>query len=897
MRKIIVFILLNILINNILLAQDKYEKISFDEFIVKVEETFNVKFFYKKEWIENLKVNKVDFNNELSTILEEAIKEKSFIKYYIYDNKFIILTRLDNVDQTGKYIKSAYTQTNYKPNSELSESENTIHYIGVAGSKKKIAAISGNIKESILGHNLRGVEIIADEGKIGTTTDENGNYKIYLSKGYHILTYKYMGMQPTLRKVQLYSDGILNVKLQQKINVLEEIYVSSAEEKEEREIIGYSKLKLLDISEIPTLMGETDIVKHSLLLPGIQSVGEMDMSFSVRGGKGDQNLILIDGMNTYSNSHFFGFFPGINPSSISDAKLYKASIPIEFGNRLSSVFDINVNKGNPERFELEGGISPVSSNISINGPIIKDKLTFTSSYRGTYSTWVLDLIDIEEFENSTAEFYDFNTKIFYKPNPYNSYSIFYTQSYDEFAFNRESIYKTYNTIASINTRNYLSEKLVMDNVLGFSDYSTNRIEIPSDEYSNTKEHNLLDFKLNNKYTYNYNDQNKITAGLDLVYQQIKPWNIKPYNELSLIKEKELYTDKAINASLYLGDQINLYNKITIDIGARLVSYFHLGENNKFIYDDNISELDIIDTVYNSNNEIIDKDFGLEYRIAGNYKLNRNQNINFGYNRNRQYISILTNTQAITPVSYWQLSNEYIPPQIADQISLGYNFTSKNNFYFISLDIYYKNIQNIKDFKNGSKFELNQHPETEIVNAKGKAYGVEFLLKKKLGRLSGWVSYTYSRSFTKSISNLDDKTINNGDYYPSSYDKPHNISAILNYEPTKRLIISNVFNYSSGIPCTLPESKIMMNDSYFLVYSERNKYRLPYYFRWDISLSFKGSLKKDKLLSSLWTFSIYNILGRNNPYSVYFENNDNKIEGYQVSIFGSAIPTLTYKFTF
>jgi hypothetical protein len=886
--KNIIFVIVTILWANSLLAQNEKNEIMLGQFIKVVESKHNVKFFYKDAWLEKYSVINSTKEEDLNSILKQAFQNNRQLHYYFYEEHYIILTEIEKLDLTSVDIDYKKDMPTLVSNSEVSQTK--IFEIGTPGKQGKFFAVSGIITESISGQKLSGVSIIADEGTIGTTSNGKGEYEIYLPKGYHVLNYRYMGMQPTLRKVRLYSNGSLNVSLEQKLNVLDEISITGEEAKKEKQVIGYKKLKMLDINEIPTFMGEVDIIKHSLLLPGIQSVGEMDMSFSVRGGKGDQNLILVDGMHTYSHSHFFGLFPGINPYSIENATLYKATIPIEYGNRLSSVYDIRIKPGNFNKYMLEGSVSPVSSNLQINGPIIKDKLSFNVSYRGTYSNWILGLIDVKELEKSNVSFYDYNLKLSFKPNIKNNISLFFTNSYDEFSFNKEEIYKTYNTIGSINIKNFFDNDIIAETVIGYTNYKAERIEIPSQEFANINNHSISDIKLNSKLSFNYNDNNKVITGIEMVYHEISPWSIKPENDSSIISPVELNKDKAIEASIFLGDKLK-FSRLTLDLGIRLSTYSFLGANNVFKYENNT----IIDTVNYNQNELIDFDWGPELRISGNYELRSNQNINFCYNRNRQYISILTNSQAITPISSWQLSNGYIPPQIADQYSLGYNIDMYSKMFSTSVEAYYKNIKNLKDFKNGSKFELNPHPETEIVNAKGKAYGIEFMIKKNRGRLSGWLSYTYSRSFTKSKSSISEKNINDGNYYPSSYDKPHNLSAVINIEPTKRLIISNVINYSSGAPVTLPVSKMQINDNYYMIYSERNEYRLPYYLRWDLSLSIRGSLKRNKKVNGLLIFSIYNVLGRNNVYSIFYENQDNKIYGYKLSIFGNPIPTITYRF--
>ncbi len=899
MKKSLFIIFLLIKFSLILYGQkNELPVITLKEFIENNEEKHGVKFYFKEDWLEKYFVYQIN-TDSLEQLLERSFKYNNQLRYFIYKDHNIILSEIEKIDlsKNNLYVNNK-TIVNTNVNLQSKDVDKQIHRIGVPGSKNKVGEISGVITEQSTGKALEGVQIIADEGIIGTTTNKNGEYTIFLPKGYHILNYRYVGMEPTLRKVQLFSKGNLNVELVRKNNLISEVTVIGAEEKKEKQTIGFKKLKLLEINELPSFMGEVDIIKHSLLLPGIQSVGEMDMSFSVRGGKGDQNLILVDGMHTYSHSHFFGFFPGINPYSIENASLYKASMPIEYGNRLSSVYDIEIKKGNNNKIELEGGVSPVSSNIAFSGPIIKNKLSVNTSYRGTYSNWVLNLIDVDELERSDAMFYDYLIKLNFKPDSSSNINLFFNDSYDDFSFNDEQSFAFANRISSLKYKKIFENGLIWESVLGYTNYINQRTENPAEGFSSISEHSLQDYKLNTKFKFLVGEKNNFTSGLELIYHEVKPWNIEPYNSESVINPVKLNKEKALQASIYLGDKVELFSNFRIDAGIRLSSFFFLGPNNEFSYKDNILLEDyIVDTVQYANNEIIKSYIGPEIRISGNYSFRLNQNINFCYNRNRQYISILTNSQAITPVSSWQLSNGNIPPQIADHYSIGYNREFQNKMFSTSVEVYYKNIKNIKDFVNGSNFELNPHPETEIVNAKGKSYGLELLLKKNKGRLKGWISYTYSRSFIKSDNEISEKQINEGSYYPSSYDKPNNLSAVINYEPTKRIILSNVINYSSGTPATLPVSKIELDGNYYLIYSDRNEFRLPYYLRWDISISFRGSLKRNKIFSSLWIFSVYNVLGRNNPYSVYFENNKNRIQGYQLSIFGNPIPTITYKFNF
>jgi CarboxypepD_reg-like domain len=873
--------------------------------ISEIEKKFNVSFYYEEFWLENSKLNDFTLDLSLKETLESSFKNSS-LKYFLYQDKYVILTYLENLDLSNGMISfdnnvDAEVEYTISDNDilieELKKEESRIFRIGAANGGSGRVLLTGNIAEVYSGMQIEGVAVIADDGKIGTTTDRDGNYKIVLSKGYHVINYQHVAMVPAKRQVELYSSGRINVKLMQKVTELGEVRVLAEDERKEREVIGFEALKAKEFSELPSFMGEVDIIKHSLLLPGIQSAGEGDMSFSVRGGKGDQNLILLEGMHTYSYSHFFGFFPSINPNTINKANLYKASLPVEFGNRISSVYDIILKNGDFKKLNIDGGVSPITANVAIDGPIIKDKLSFSIGGRGTYSNWVINSIDVQELQRSKVDFYDYQAKINYKINENSSLSAFYYNSYDYFSLHTDTSFYFKNQIGSLIWDNVINDKLTVSTILGYTKYANENTDEAREDLATKKEQVITDYKINTKFDYQLTSKHEISPGFELIYTQLKPWSLTPLSNTSTISPIDYQAENAYTGALYFNDRIDLTNSFSVDLGVRYAFFYLAGPYEEYLYQDDIlSEVNIIDTVVYSSGDKVHFDSGLEYRISGTYKLNGAQNLNFCYNRNRQYIHTLTNTQGATPVDSWQLSNKYIEPQIADHFSIGYNADLRYRDLFLNVDAYYKDIKNIKDFINGSDFEFNSHPETEIVNAKGKSYGLELMLKKDRGRLSGWLSYTYSRTLIKSKSEIARKNINNGEWYPASNDKPHNVSAVINLKPTRRLVVSNVFNYSTGTPITLPVSMIKINDTYSIIYSERNEYRMPDYFRWDISLSFKGSLKKKKIRST-WTFSIYNVTGRKNAYSIYFKNQDNNIQGYKLSIFGEPIPTLTYKFNF
>lgn len=875
-----------------------------EKVLKEIETQYHVRFFYKKIWLNDIPLKRYSVIDNLDSLLRLTFKNTP-IRYYTHQSEYVILTYNEELNpnnlvfsRNAKEEEIIYSkEDDIKLIEQLKFEEKQIKKIGMPGGAPKKIILSGNVADIITDQKIEGVAVYADDGKVGTTTDSEGNYNLTLPQGFHIIHFKHIAMQSLKRQIEIYTAGKVNIRLLQKMNLVEGVSIVSEDERKKRKVVGFETLKLREIEELPTFMGETDVIKQSFLLPGIQSAGEADLTFSVRGGKGDQNLILIEGMHTYNNSHFFGFFPNINPSTISKVNIYKASIPMKYGNRISSVYDIVLKSGEYKDYSIDGSVSPVTGSLAVSGPIIKDKLTFSVAGRSTFSDYVFNRIDLKEFKNSSASFYDFQVKVNYKIESTSSVSLFYYKSYDDFALHLDSTYNFYNELGSINWIYAPNEKISVSSVLGFTNFKNRFRNTSIEDLSSLKEQKINDLKYDLSVSYNLDNKNTIAFGIEALYQQVKPWSLYRYGSTSLVNQKVLNNDKALLNSIFVNENFKYSDKLSFDIGLRYMVYLKFGPNQEFLYQDGKTlEKYIVDTVSYSKNEVSFFDHGLDVRMSGNYNIIRNHNLNFSFNRNNQFIHLLTNSSGATPVDSWQLSNKYICPQIGNQYSIGYNFDFLKSKYFVSVEGYYKVIKNVKDFINGSEFEFNKHPETEITEGKMKTYGIEVLIKKNAGRVSGFVSYTYSRSMIKSYSDLPEKEINNGNYYPSGIDKPHNLSVVLNLKPTRRLTFSNTLNFSSGAPVTLPIAKIYFSNGYSIIYSDRNEYRMPNYFRWDASLTFKGSLKK-KRFKSTWTLSVYNITARKNAYSIYYKIDNDNIQGYKLSIIGAAIPTITYKFNY
>jgi hypothetical protein len=707
-------------------------------------------------------------------------------------------------------------------------------------------------------------------------------------------------MKATERQIMLYGDGKLNIDLDEEVTPLKEVVVQS-----ERDVrvsglqMGAEKLDIKTMKQMPLALGETDIMKVVLTLPGVQTVGEGTVGLNVRGGATNQNLILFNDATIYNPSHLFGFFSTFNPDVLNNVELYKSGITADYGGRLSSVLDVTSREGNMKQFAGSGGISPITGRLSLEGPLIKDKASILVGLRSTYSDWILGLLKTEGLKSSKASFYDLNVHFTYKVDDKNSLYLSGYMSKDEFRLNSDTLYYYGDKNMSLKWKHVFNNKIYGVLTGGYSnyDYSISSDINPAEAFNMKFAIQQKDAKLD--FSYFPSAKHTINFGISTIHYKLRPGNMQPRSIESLVLPDELQHEQALESGIYIGENFDLSEKLSIYGGIRYSYYQYLGPKDVFTYPGGQprEESGIQDTVTYAKGKTIATHHGPEPRLSLRYSLSRNSSIKFSYNRMRQYIQMLSNTTAIAPTDIWKLSDAYVRPQIGDQYSLGYYTNLKRNSLEFSIETYYKTMGNSVDFKNSAVLLLNHHLETDVINAEGEAYGVELLLKKPAGKLNGWISYTYSRSLLKTKSIHSSETVNDGKYYPSSYDKPHAVNFISNYKFSRRFNFSLNMTYSTGRPITLPLAKYDLGGNPRLYYSERNAYRIPDYFRVDASINIEGNHKIRKLAHSSWTLAIYNLTGRQNAYSVYFTSKDNKISGYKLSIFGRPIPTITYNFKF
>ena len=898
------------------LIRADFKNDSFDEFVKTIESLYPCHFYYDTAELNNynvtLKANQLTINQILNRVFNKTsfhftvdaenrifITKKSAIQTYLPRN-FPGNSRLIN-DSTDNEEFVLVDESPEKEKLKISL-ENKLFEIGLKNNNPTAskATVAGYVRDIKNGEPIAGASVYLENPSIGVNTDKFGYYSLTLPKGSHMIKISSAGMQNTSRQIMLYGDGKLDIELQDFVASLKTIVVSTEKRSNVQGLqMGAIKLNIRSIKQVPVVFGETDILKVVLTLPGVTSVGEASSGFNVRGGSSDQNLILFNDATIYNPSHLFGFFSAFNPDVVKGIDLYKSAIPEKYGGRLSSVLDVSVKDGNTKKWSGSAGIGPLTSKFTVEGPLVNDKASIVLGGRTTYSNWLLHSLPDIAYNKSDAEFYDLNLHISHTINQHNSIYLTGYISNDNFKLNNDTTYQYSNKNANIKWKHIFNNQFygVATTGIDHYQYAVSSTYIPVNGYK-------LGFDIDQKYfraDFNYSPNNKhvFDFGINTINYQINPGTFTPLGQQSLVVPNIVPKEQALETSLYFGDQINVTSKFSVTAGLRYTIYNYLGPHDIYNYAPGVPRTvnSIIDTSHYGSGKNIKTYQAPEIRIALRYAISDNESVKLSYNTLRQYIHMLSNTTAISPTDIWKLSDPNIKPQEGSQIAMGWYKNYKSNTIETSVEVYYKTLNNYMDYKSGASLVLNHHIETEVINTKGKAYGIEFLVKKTAGKLNGWLSYTFSRTFLKQDDSLAGETINKGNYYPASFDKPHNINFIGNYRFSHRYSISSNLVYSTGRPITLPLATFNLGGASGLYYSDRNAYRIPDYFRMDLSVNIDGNHKVKQKVHNSWSFGVYNLTARQNAYSVYFVNENGKIQGYQLSIFGTAIPFITYNLKF
>jgi hypothetical protein len=899
-----------------LIINARYENTPFPVFVEDIQRQVPVRFMYHPQIVDSFFVTGNFNNTPLQRVLTRIFSQTE-VYFYISEDKQVIITQGYEVKTDLPF--NYFDRTEHSSLSEDTEVvdflqqeekkvvlqnalENKIIEIGRKGriSEKEYTNLAGYIRDIETGEPLVGALIYIEKPRIGVATDQYGYFSLTIPKGKHELLLQCIGYKDSKRQIVLYNEGTLDIEMLEDIIPLKEVIIEA-----EKDInisgmqMGLDKLDAQSMKKVPPILGEVDVLKIALTLPGVQTVGEGANGINVRGGTADQNLMLLDETPIFNPTHLFGFFSSFNPDIIKSVELHKGGIPAEYGGRISSVFEVQTKEGNNKKFVGSGGISPVTARLAFEGPIIKDKLSYLVGGRSTYSNWILKQLPNPNIKNSKASFYDFFGKISYELNDKNS---IYAQGYlsnDEFKFNSDTTYQYSNENASLQWKHVFNNKLYGVFSGLYSGYHYNIASNKNEVNAFDMDYSIQNYGGKLDFSYFPNSKHKIDFGISSLYYALAPGTLSPQGSASLIDPIVLENEQGLESAVYIGDKFDINQRLSLYVGLRYSLYNYLGPKtvSEYAEDGPIEDATKTGETSYGENELIQTYHGPELRLSARYALNEDNALKLSFNRMRQYIHMLSNTTSISPTDIWKLSDTQVQPQLGDQISLGYYRNFKNNTIEGSVEGYYKNIDNLLDFKSGAQLILNEQIETDIVSGLGKSYGVEVLLKKKTGKLNGWISYTYARAMIKVDSEYLSETINQGEFYPASFDKPHSLNVLTNWKFSRRLSVSGNIAYSTGRPITYPIAKYNYIGTERLHYSERNQYRIPDYFRFDLSLNVEGNHKVKKLNHSSWTFAVYNLTGRDNAYSIYFVSEEGKVKGYQLSIFANAIPTITYNFRF
>jgi len=750
--------------------------------------------------------------------------------------------------------------------------------------------LSGTVSDSTKGEELINATIKVKGQNIGTQSNEYGFYSITLPAGTYTFVFVTIGYDAKEETVDLTKNTQLNLKLvnsNEKIKEFAEVNVSAKKLDQQLTdpIMGVERLDPTAIAKIPVLLGEKDIIKTMQLLPGVKSAGEGNAGFYVRGGAADQNLILLDEAPVYNASHLLGFFSTFNSDAIKDAILYKGNQPANFGGRLSSVMDIKMNEGNNKRFNVSGGVGVISSRLNVEGPIIKDKASFLISGRRTYVDMFLKATD--QFKENKLYFYDLNAKVNYRINQKNRVFMSGYFGRDKLGLGDAFGINWGNATGTIRWNHIVNDKLFSNTSVIYSSYDY-LIGISNEDVNFDIKSSIKDVNIKQEFQYFMNTRNKIRFGINAIHHGIIPGQIDA-SEGSGINPLKLTTNKSLEAAAFVTNDWTVSEKFTVSYGLRLSTFSLLGNGkNVYSYTD---EGDVLDTMVYENNAFVKTYPILEPRVSMSYLYSKSASIKAAYSRNAQYIHLISNTTTTSPTDLWIPSSLNTKPEISDQVSVGWFKNFKENTYELSIETYYKSMLNQIDYRNGANTQANELIEGELLYGIGRAFGVELMLKKKSGRFTGWLGYTLARSERK----IDG--INNGAWYAAKQDRTHDISIVGIYDITPKLSISALFVYYTGNAVTFPSGKYTVGGTTQFLYTERNGYRMPAYHRMDLGVTWLR--KNTEKFESSWNFSIYNLYGRENAFTITFRenaDNPNVTEAVQTSLF-RWVPSVTYNFKF
>ena len=809
-----------------------------------------------------------------------ALKEKGYVISSYGTDRFILHSKSVFTSLPAGYFNKGKAEADdsalqqfLAEQSAVVTFQNKVYEIGEsnAGRTGKVY-VSGHVRDVSSGEPLVGVSVYEEKTGVYALTDATGFYRIALPVGDNLLNLSGYSLDDMHLNLKVWDDGVLDVVMKEKVLALTGAVVSASALSHHRDAkMGIERVRVEVINKIPSAFGEGDIIKAILTLPGVKSVGEASSGFNVRGGSVDQNLVLFNDGTIYNPTHLFGIFSAFNPDIVSEVELYKSSIPASMGGRISSVLDVRTREGNANKIAGSLGIGLLTSRFHLEGPLVKGKTTFIVGGRTTYSNWLLKLLpQTSEYAGGKASFSDVNASVTHKINEANTLQGFVYWSRDGFEFSRDPAFRYSNLNGSLRWRSRLSGRLNFTASVGYDRYGA-RLEnsLGKNQLSGFKVDTGINqgfLKMN--FQYAVNSAHTLSMGADAIYYHLQPGIMSPlYEGESLVKTWNLDIQRAVEPALFVSDSWTVTSKLSLEGGIRLSGFLALNPSKFYL--------------------------NPEFRISGKYSFLDNLSVKAGFNTMSQHIHLISNTSSISPIDTWQLSTDRIRPQTGWQAAGGVYWTIANGTIDLTLEGYYKQSAHQLDYKSGATTLMNSHLADDLVETYGKAYGVEVMAKKTTGKLTGWLSYSYSRTLLREMEDRGVATINGGAWYNAPHDKPHEVKLVANYKFTHRYSISANLEYATGRPVTLPIGTYEYGGGTRLAYSQRNTYRIPDYFRLDLAVNIDPGHYLKRLTHMSWTVGVYNVTARKNAYSVFFDG----LDSYMLSVFACPIPYVNLNLKF
>lgn len=886
--------------------------------VEELEQKTDYRFFYQDPWLDSLQASGSFENATIQEVLP-VLFQGTALGFHLIENRVIltynsvivedlpILKVFQEQKPTQQVAKGLVFAREYQE--QTSDESDLENYVFEIGNRNELApngkaTIAGYVRNSENQEPITGALVYIEEPFTATSTDESGFYSLTIPSGRHTIFIQFVGMKTTHRKVVLFANGTLHIDMDVDVIALNEVTVESDRDENIKAVqMGVSKINVEEVKTVPIVLGENDILKIASTKAGVQTVGEGAAGFNVRGGKADQNLILINEAPVYNSSHFFGFFSVFNSDAIQNMELYKSGIPARFGGRLSSVFDIQAKAPSKEKFSGSGGISPITSKLTFEVPLIKDQTSLLIGGRTTYSNWVLSNVNSAQFRDNRVSFYDLIAQLDHEINDKNELTFSAYVSSDEFRLTSDTLF-SFSDFAFRNANGSLKWKHRFNDQLDgqFSAiHARYRYDLTYDESAPnafTQDFDIEESSLKAHFDYYKQETQKISFGAVSKHYTINPGQKLPLGEESLVRNTRVDEERGLETSVYLSEKYEINERLSVYGGIRYTIFQAFGPRTVNYYEEGLPKNSDTQTGSEqyAKGETIKTYHGPEWRASARFGLGDESSVKLSAARTRQYVHTMSNSASLSPTDTWRLSSYHLRPQTADQVSAGYYRNLRGSTMELSVETYYKWLQDLVDFKTGSTFLLNQSIEREILQGPGKSYGVEFSLKKS-GRLNGWLNYAYARTFIRLDGNFAEERVNGGQFFPTAYDKPHTVNLVANYKLTRRLSFSLNGTYNTGRPVTFPVAAFDFKGAQNIHFSDRNAFRIPDYFRLDLGINLEGNHKIEKLSHSFWSLSIYNLTGRDNPFSVFFDVRDGEVVGSQLIVFGNPIPTLSYNFKF